>query len=71
MDMRPPKYASDHIAKIGYDDDTGTLVVQFQRGGSYRYQGVSPELATELHSAPSAGAFFHGRIRGRFKYGRF
>ena len=67
MDMLKPKFASDHIHSVGYDNDTGTLAVQFHRGGVYHYPGVDEGTYLGLQGAASAGSFFHRQIKGRYK----
>ena len=41
------------------------LLVEFKGGKMYCFVGAG-HLENELRSAPSAGRFFHARIRGRF-----
>lgn len=45
--------------------DGNDLVIEFKCGKMYRYEGAA-HLEKELSAAPSAGRFFHARIRGSF-----
>lgn len=70
FDMRPPKVPSSHVKNIGFDEETGTLAVEFQRGGVYHYHGVDADMAQAFHKSASAGSFLHDNIRGKFKHRR-
>jgi hypothetical protein len=66
--MTPHRNSSTHIHSFGHDAETGTLAIKFHKGGStYHYPGVPAEVHSRMHSAASAGEFFHTNIRGRFK----
>ena len=67
MNMKPHRNKSSHIHSVGYDEETGTLAVQFHKGGVYHYPGVSADIHSNFQSAESAGDFFHTNIRGRFQ----
>ena len=51
---------SHQIGKIGYDEATQTLAVQFKRGAMaiYHYPGVTPEQWAAFNAAESKGAHF-------------
>jgi hypothetical protein len=67
---------SSQLAAVGYDPETGELVIKFHgtsrhQHAIYSYAGVPPELAAGLLAAESPGAFFHRHIRqGPFPYRR-
>jgi len=61
-----PVLNSTNINEIGFDPDTNTLRVQFKTGAEYEYEGVSQETFNQFRDAPSAGKFFHQRIKGLF-----
>lgn len=65
--MSSPRFGSSHISKLGYDEESGTLYVQFQKGGTYAYEGVGLELASALHNSHSPGSLFRSRILRNFK----
>jgi hypothetical protein len=62
MEMIP--VGSSNIAAVGYDDESGELVVEFISGGVYSYPGVTREVYDGLMSAPSKGRYFFQAIRG-------
>lgn len=68
MSFAPPKYGSDHIQGVDYDEATSTLMIRFHKGGAYAYEGVSPDVFEKLHGAGSPSSFFRSNIRGRFKH---
>jgi hypothetical protein len=53
---------SSRIKKMGYDPATEELVVQFKKGGVYKYSGVSKAVYAVLISAPSLGSTFQTMI---------
>lgn len=60
--MSSPKFGSTHIAKVGYDDEAGALLVEFHRGGTYIYPGVDSETFSALYNSHSPGSLFRSRI---------
>ena len=60
---------SSNIADLSYDEETKDLLVAFVRQGR---QGIVHDIdantVAELSRAPSAGSFFHYRIRDVFPY---
>jgi len=60
---------SSNIARLGYDEESATLVVEFRSSPvRWAYPTVSPELYHRLRDAkPSIGSFFHHEIRKIFK----
>jgi hypothetical protein len=56
------------LSTLAYDHLTQCLWLEFRNGARYLYFGVSPALHQELLAAPSKGAYFNRRIRGRFPY---
>lgn len=66
MEMKRPKHPSSHISSVGYDPETGTMAVEFAKGGVYHYSGVEAEIFNGLHSHVSAGSFFHEHVRGKY-----
>lgn len=55
---------SSFIKAAGYEPEKKTLRVQFHTGEMWEYRDVEPELYTQLREAPSAGKFFHAKIKG-------
>lgn len=58
---------SGNIARLSYDDEKGNLMIEFRSGKFYRYYDVPYDTWNKLIEAPSAGQFFNGNIRGKFK----
>jgi hypothetical protein len=56
---------SSMIASALYDGND--LVINFKRGGSYRYIGAKAELAP-LVDAESAGKYFLSNIKGKYEW---
>ena len=61
---------SSHVAKVGYDEESGELHVHFSNGSEGVYSGVPPDVAASVGSAPSIGQELHRVVRGQygFKY---
>ena len=59
---------SSNLLSADYDQETGSLTIQFQDGGEYTYANVPPETYRGLTLAGSAGQFFYRHIRDRFSY---
>jgi len=68
MSREIPFAASSNIAGITYDDEEQTLVVRFNKGGTYSYEGVPPNVADGFSSAPSAGTYLHQFVKGAYSY---
>ena len=66
--MKPVE--SSTISAIAYDATDRSLYVEFKSGGTYRYDGVGPELFTEFEAAESQGKFLAARIKGKFTFER-
>ena len=54
---------SSNIAKIGYDEPTQTMEVEFLNGGCYQYAPVEPGVHREPVEAESVGRHFAALIR--------
>lgn len=57
---------SRNIASIGHDGRS--LFVAFHKGGTYVYDGVSPETYGEGIVAPSPGTWHRQKVKGKFPY---
>jgi KTSC domain len=55
---------SSNLAKIGYDEPTSTLKVEFRDGQEYWYNNVPKELHTNLMKSESIGKFFVKFVKG-------
>lgn len=75
MAIELKRVASSHVWRIGFDEATGTLAVQYHptvkhpAGRVVHYHGVSAEHAAKVLSAPSVGGALHAYIkRGGYKF---
>lgn len=59
---------SSNIAKIGYAD--GVLMLEFKRGGLYKYMGVPYQVYEDMLCAESVGKFFHSDINNKYSFER-
>lgn len=69
--MPPPEMRqvySSHIASIGYDAEAMALHVEYSSGKTAAYEGVPPDVAESVLSAPSIGEELHRTIRGVFRF---
>lgn len=58
---------SSTIVGVGYEPEHKRLRVKFKSGGTYQFDGVSPEDHSKLITAESVGKHFHRHIKGEFK----
>ena len=58
--------ASTNVEKVSFDDATDTLTVEFSGGESYDYLNVPASVYRQFQAAPSAGAFVHRQLKGRY-----
>ena len=59
---------SSNLAKIGYDEDSGILRVEFKSGTTYDYKGVPLSAYETLLESNSKGACFALIIKGHYEY---
>ncbi|MBS0985772.1 KTSC domain-containing protein [Acetobacter thailandicus] len=62
----PLNIQSRAIRTATYDVTTGTLIITFKTGKAYTYNKVPPSVIAQFESAPSAGAYYDRRIKGRY-----
>lgn len=65
--MRAANLNSSMISRIAYDEEAETLSIWFRDSGRYVYFGVPPAAYEGLRTAPSAGRYFNGLIKGRYR----
>ena len=70
IEMRPPKNKSSHIHSLGFDAETGTMAVQFHKGGVYHYHGVPQSTFDELHGHDSPGSHLRAAVVGKYKHSK-
>ena len=67
--MEMQKVESSNINKVGYDEETGTLHVEFHRNKVvYRYVDVPKTVFEELVASPSVGGYFHKNVIGKYDF---
>jgi hypothetical protein len=64
--MEVDEVSSSVISGVAYDADTQILVLGFNNGTVYEYQGVPAAVHRELLEAESAGRYYGRRIRDRY-----
>ena len=55
--------ASGHILNAQYDDETETMIIEFNNGSRYRYSNVDSVVFTTFMDSPSKGNYLHKVIR--------
>ena len=61
---------SSVLAFAAYDPRGRTLVLDFQNGSRYAYDGVPPEVYKSLDLAKSHGRYFNRRVRLAYPFRR-
>lgn len=61
---------STNILSIGYDAESQTLEVEFQKSGIYQYYNVPQHVHEELMAAPSKGQFLNVYVTKGYPYSR-
>jgi hypothetical protein len=61
-------FNSDNILKTTYFRQAQRLYIAFNRGGTYSYENVTPELYEEFENAESQGKFFHQKLKNGNKH---
>ena len=54
---------SSNINFVGYDEDTSTLEVHFDKGGVYQYSPVTKADYKDMCASSSIGGYFYKNIR--------
>ncbi len=57
---------SSMISSIGYDADSQLLEIEFNKGGTYQYNGVPQGEYETLMGADSHGKYFLANIKDRY-----
>jgi hypothetical protein len=61
---------SSTIARIGYDDEMQTMIVEFKNSGTYNYFDIPPHVFEGIRNAPSKGQYLALQIKGTYRYAR-
>jgi hypothetical protein len=59
---------SSNIKKTEYDTETSKLIVEFNNGLKYEYEGVPHQAYTSFRKAESQGKYFTTDISKKYKY---
>jgi hypothetical protein len=57
---------SSLIAGVGYDPETEELHVEFQKGDTYVYRGVTQPVYDAMMESLSVGQFFLRNVKGQY-----
>lgn len=68
--MQMINVSSSNVAAIGYDEDSETLQVEFNNGGTYQYFDVPEQIFAELQHADSIGGYLAKNIKGIYRYSK-
>jgi|LSQX01.2.fsa_nt_gb hypothetical protein len=58
---------SSNLDAVAYDDDNGSLLVQFKNGAEYEYKGVPRKEFNNMLVADSHGEYFHRNIKPAYE----
>jgi hypothetical protein len=61
---------SSTIAAFDYEASAKILIVEFKKGGRYKYFDVPEAVFEKMKQAPSKGQFLAQNIKNRFRYAR-
>lgn len=64
IDMLP--VCSSMAARIGYNQNSEILQIEFESGSVYQYSEVAVETWAQLQSADSIGSFYNSEIKGQY-----
>ena len=59
---------SSNIRKTEFDTELKELVVEFNNGLRYLYEGVPHQIYTQFRTSDSQGKFFNSKIAKTYKY---
>ena len=60
---------SSNVSEVGYDSDTGELLVTWAKSGKQSaYQGVPEDVAVKLANAPSVGHMLDEEIKPYYSH---
>lgn len=68
--MHRQPVVSTLIQSAGFDQETGTLELEFQSGSVYVYHDVPRHVYAALLEADSKGTYFNEQIKDQFRYDR-
>jgi len=61
---------SSTIVRVGHDDESQLLIVEFKTTGVYHYYDVPQHVFEAMRSASSRGQFLAQEVKNRYRYAR-
>lgn len=61
---------SSMVSEVGWDEESGDLLITWNTGKKGAYADVPEELAVRLSNAASVGEMINAEIKPNFKYRR-
>lgn len=59
---------SSNVSSVGYDGETGELIVRWKSGKKSAYAGVPENVAVQLANAPSVGTMLNQEIKNVYPH---
>lgn len=59
---------SSTVDRVGYDAESGELLVQWRDGKTSAYEGVPQHVADEAQNSWSVGKFLHQTVKPAFRH---
>lgn len=57
---------SSNVKRVGFDDETQDMQVEFASGGVYVVPGAGQAVYADMVSDPSPGGYYNKHIRNRY-----
>ncbi|MCE9686662.1 KTSC domain-containing protein [Shewanella sp. AS16] len=61
---------SSTIVRVGYDDESSILIVEFKTTGIYNYFDVPQHIFESMRGSPSRGSFLAQNVKNMYRYSR-
>jgi hypothetical protein len=61
---------SSNVGRIGYDETSQVLSVEFTSGITYNYYDVPPTVFEQMRNSSSKGQFIAQNLKGVYRYAR-
>jgi hypothetical protein len=61
---------SDPVDRIGYDEESQEVYVEFSTGVTYVYSGVPPAVYEDFRGAASIGSYVNTILKATYPYRR-